>query len=155
ADPAYRFATATAFTDALKDTVASAASGATADASVSTPKPKARRPRTKLRVVTPTLIDTDTKMPEATEPPSNVGGVVADVEALAPREGERLVRANVEGSVPTNMAEPVLSEVEGPEIELRIREESPWGEIGPLPLLAFAPDAAGDGPPSEPDDPVA
>ena len=155
ADPAYRFATATAFTDALKDTVASAASGATADASVSAPKPKARRPRTKLRVVTPTLIDTDTTMPEATEPASNVEDVVADVEAFAPSDVDRLVLDNVEEFVPSNIAEPVLSEVEGPEIELTIREESPSGEIGPLPLLAFAPDAAGDGPPSEPDDAVA
>jgi hypothetical protein len=52
ADPAYRYATATAFADALKDAAASEADAAEL-ADVSGPTPKARRPRTELRVVTP------------------------------------------------------------------------------------------------------
>jgi hypothetical protein len=155
ADPAYRFATATAFTDALKDTVASATSGATADASVSAPKPKARRARTKLRVVTPTLIDTDTQMPEATEPAKDVEGIVADVEASVANDVDRLVLDNVEEFVPSDIAEPVLSDVEGPEIELTIREEPVSGEMVALPLLSFAPEAVDDGLPPETEDAVA
>jgi serine/threonine protein kinase len=76
ADPVYRFATATAFTDALKDTVAAAASAPAADAIVSAAKPKTRRPRVKLRFVTPSLIDADA--PPASEPASPSSDWVED-----------------------------------------------------------------------------
>ncbi len=51
ADPMYRFATATAFTDALKEAAGFASLAQANTAEVSVPRPKPRRPRSKFRVV--------------------------------------------------------------------------------------------------------
>jgi serine/threonine protein kinase len=126
ADPEYRFATATAFTDALKDTIAPVASVAT-DAGPNTPKSKPRRPRAKFRVVPPTLIDS----------PSEVDGLaLSEVEGPAASDVEEPGLSDVEGLAP--------NEVEGPEIELPLREELASIEVAALPLLEIAPETADD-----------
>jgi serine/threonine protein kinase len=146
ADPAYRFGTATAFTDALKDTVAAVGSVAAADPGVTPPKPKSRRPRGKLRVVTPTLIDAEEQAPEEV-------ASVSDIEELGPSSVEEFVAREVE--LPVSEAEPpVMSEVELTEIDLAMREEPVSIEIAPLSLLAFAPETSGDVVPPEPEDAV-
>jgi serine/threonine protein kinase len=87
ADPGYRFATATAFTDALKEAAADTADKADS-ADVSAPKQKARRPRTTLKVVTPPddveeLVLSDFEEPPPDEIPELT---LTDVEAAAPVE---------------------------------------------------------------------
>jgi len=132
ADPQYRFATATAFTDALKDTVAVDPS---ADAAVGAQKSKARRPRTKLRVVTPPPIDAEPQAQADAQP-------LRDVDELVPSDVDGFVSSEIEGLAP--------SEVEGLEID-PMRQEPASSEIAALPLLEFAPETPDDGIPREPD----
>ena len=113
ADPAYRFSTATAFTDALKDT-AIAASAAPVEG-VSPAKPKARRPRAKLRVVSPTLIDAEAP-------------IDADV-ALS--------------SEPELIEVPAPTDADATAIDLAIREEPMPSEVTPPPL-EFVPERVDD-----------
>jgi len=84
ADPSYRFATATAFTDALKEAAADTADSA----DVSAPKQKARRPRTTLKVVTPPDDVEELVLSDFEEPPSDEIPelTLAEVEAVAPVE---------------------------------------------------------------------
>jgi serine/threonine protein kinase len=119
ADPEYRFGTATAFTDALKDAVASTSAVDDIDVDVDIPsvsprKPRSKRPRTKLRVVAPILNAID-------EPAQNDADAViaSPVDALA-------------------------HDVEQPELELAIHDEPIAADVDSLPLLEFAPERCDD-----------
>jgi serine/threonine protein kinase len=127
ADPAYRFATATAFTDALKETTI--ATAAPAEANVSPAKPKPRRPRTKLRVVSQTLIDAESAL-EADEPPASEPELIELIEERA------------------------QPDVEAAAIDLTIREEPASAQIDPPQLLEFAPERIDDIVPSVPEEVV-
>jgi hypothetical protein len=144
ADPAYRFSTATAFTDALKDTTV-AANVAAVEPSVSPSKPKARRPRAKLRVVTPTLIDADAPIravdvADSAESADPVHAV--DVDVSPPSEREL-----IEAFAPTD--------VEAKDIDFAIREApESTTPAAALQLLEFAPERVDEVVPVELDDVV-
>ena len=134
-DPAYRFATATAFTDALKSAL-----GVEMVPSESAPKPKPKRARPKLRVVAP---EPEPAPSEAEGPAlSEAEGAAVEEPALPlleePQEEVAAPRRRRKVPAPTPvaieaMAPPAVSEVEEPSLPLVLSEPEPVVEPEPNP----------------------